>query len=101
MDDKRNEQILVYEDVEMEDQTGTEDNEEMEWETITDEQILEEVTGIRLLGTEQNYEINVGGDYMLDFRDDHFYVVVDTNIFLSNLGFLEKLVGKKIKSKFF
>lgn len=104
LDDKRIEKILAYEDVEMEDyqsnQTGGSD-EEMEWETITDEQILEEVTEIRLLGTQQNdgSAINVG-DYMLDFRDDHFYIVVDTNIFLSNLGFLENLVGKKIKSKF-
>lgn len=109
LEDKKNEKILAYEDVEMEDfqinqnnltnQTGS--DEEMEWESITDEQILEGVTEMRHYYNQNNDDllnIEISKDYKLDFSDEHFYVVVDTNIFLSNLGFLENLVGKNLKS---
>lgn len=104
LSDKKIEENLGFQDVEMTDilRDYPESDEEMEWETITDEKILEEVTEIRLGGQQNDNVVNIGvsSDYLLDFRDDHFYIVVDTNIFLANLGFLESLVGKNIKSEF-
>lgn len=84
----------------------------MDWEYTSDEILSTSET----VNTSVNKEVNVPletfetmGQYLtyknllndeLEFDQKYFHVVVDTNVFLSDLSFIEKLIKINFKSEF-
>ena len=94
-------------DVFMLDVSGDNTNEEfddtMEWEEIPVEKIVEKVQNVRnnpdILSMSSNNKIRTS-HRNVQHSEDHFYCVIDTNVFLSNLDIIKAMVGQVYHSKF-
>jgi hypothetical protein len=87
-------------DVSMEDTTVDEEVEMMDWETIPEEIILKEIKEIRELvldNTMSSFQPPTTQFFQTEF--DTVYIVVDTNVFLSHLQFVESFSERKLNSK--
>ena len=84
--------------------------EQMEWEDIPEELALREITEIR---QDNNNNKNLQNDIDLSHGTRisllpeyqqfgrHFFIVIDTNVFLSHLKSLDFLLQKQFRRKFF
>ncbi|CAO1393167.1 unnamed protein product [Diamesa serratosioi] len=94
--------ININHDVFMLDVSGNttieETDDKMEWEEIPVEEIVEKVQNVRNnQGTTSMSPIDKlrTSHRNVQHSEDHFYFVIDTNVFLSNLDFIKSIMGKK------
>lgn len=69
----------------------------MEWEAIDEKEVIKEVLHVRSL--KSNATSVITRDTINHVHENKFYIVVDTNIFCSNLQFIERIKGIPFKSK--
>lgn len=71
--------------------------ESMEWEEIDEGEVVKEVLHVRSLKSRSSSLIPHGVGSKRN--DKKFFIVVDTNIFCSNLQFVDRIKGKQFKGK--
>jgi hypothetical protein len=94
------------EDVEMEELPSNNEAklcevEAMEWEEIDEKFVIQEINYVRNKSDNKlSSSINSQTSHNnVRFANDTFYIIVDTNVFLSNLSFVKKVKGKAFKGK--
>lgn len=71
--------------------------ESMEWEEIDESEVVKEVLNVRSLKSSSTTVIP--RDDGSKMHDNKLFIVVDTNIFCSNLQFIDRIKGKHFKGK--
>lgn len=75
------------------------DYEPMDWEEIPEEKIILEVQKIRMMNTAgERADLSPGRTFRTCEGD--FFIIVDTNVLLSNVDFLREIKGKMFKGEF-
>ena len=72
------------------------DYEPMEWEEIDEKIVLEEIQKIRRMNSTDDH-ISHRENFVSVVSD--FYIIVDTNVLLSNIEFIKEIKGKMFKGK--
>lgn len=72
-------------------------DESMEWEEIDEVEVLKEVLHVRSLKSSSSTLIPRGDESKM--HDNKLLIVVDTNIFCSNLQFIDRIKGKLFKGE--
>lgn len=88
-------------DVELMD-VSFEEEEPMEWEPIDEEKVFEEIEKIRSSSDNVIKTQSSNFDNLNESRQKtstEFYIVIDTNILISNLDFVKEIKGKYFKGK--
>lgn len=84
------------------DNTIEEADDKMDWEEIPVEKIVETVQNVRnnpdSSSMSSNEEIRTSHK-KFQHSEDHFYCIIDTNVFLSNLDFIKSIIGRNFLSK--
>lgn len=100
------ERLVVNNDVMMLDVSGdinTEDTDDkMDWEEIPVEKIVEQVQNVRNNQDSSSMSSNdkvTTSHKNVQHSEDHFYCVIDTNVFLSNLDYIKLIMSKKFHCK--
>jgi rRNA-processing protein FCF1 len=75
------------------------DYEPMDWEEIPEEKILQEISEIRRINSVDDVLSEPPTKRHFSLMDADFYVVVDTNVLLSNIDFVEEIRGKMFKGE--
>jgi hypothetical protein len=76
--------------------------EPMEWDSIDEQEVIDQVNSIRTFKLDSNHNVrNDTGDRTVSQETDAFYVILDTNILISNLEMLANIKGQYFKGNFF
>lgn len=75
--------------------------ESMEWEEIDESEVVKEVLNVRLLKSNASSLVPRAETIESHVHKNIFFIVVDTNIFCSNLQFIDRIKGKNFKGIFF
>lgn len=82
--------------------TNEDMDDKMDWEEIPSEKVVEKVQNVRnnpdMSSMSSNNKVRTS-HRNVQHSEDHFYCVIDTNVFLSNLDVIKTMVGKIYKSK--
>jgi hypothetical protein len=88
-------------DKKSDDTAGTEP---MEWDSIDEQEVINQVNSIRTFKLDSNHNVrnDTGdtGDRTMSHETDAFYVILDTNILISNLDMLASIKGQYFKGNF-
>lgn len=82
--------------------TTEETDDKMDWEEIPVEKIVETVQNVRNntdSSCMSSNDVIRTSHRNIQHSEDHFYCVIDTNVFLSNLDFIKSLIGRNFHSK--
>lgn len=79
-----------------------EEYEPMDWEDIPEQEVIQEVQKIRTTEISSNSTAGLAQIKRNGFMSSQieFYVIVDTNVLLSNIDFIKEIKGKMFKGKF-
>ena len=82
--------------------TTEETDDKMEWEEIPVQKIVEKVQKVRnnpdISSMSSDDKVRTS-HRNVQHSEDHFYCVIDTNVFLSNLDFIKTMIGKNFRGK--
>ncbi|CAO1388406.1 unnamed protein product [Diamesa tonsa] len=81
--------------------TNEEIDDKMDWEEIPSEKVVEKVQNVRnnpdMSSMSSNNKVRTS-HRNVQHSEDHFYCVIDTNVFLSNLDVIKTMVGRIYKN---